>query len=109
MKEVKILSDVKQAKRLLPAWLAPFVAYLLMIIGQIFASFALLAFYLLLGSRLGMSRDIASLLRSNSFIQLSAFLFIALVVFACLYLLASDTIWGIAGIHSAWNFVQGNI
>lgn len=27
---------------------------------------------------------------------------------ACLYLLKTDTIWGVAGIHAAWNCFQGN-
>lgn len=25
------------------------------------------------------------------------------------YLLKTDNIWGVAGIHAAWNFAQGNI
>ena len=26
-----------------------------------------------------------------------------------LYLLKTDTVWGVAGIHGAWNFAQGNL
>ena len=26
-----------------------------------------------------------------------------------LYLLKNDTVWGVAGIHGAWNFAQGNL
>lgn len=30
-------------------------------------------------------------------------------IFACFYMLKTDNMWGLAGIHGAWNFVQGNI
>ncbi len=30
-------------------------------------------------------------------------------LFAALYMLRCDDIWGVCGIHSAWNFVQGNL
>lgn len=30
-------------------------------------------------------------------------------IFASLYMIKSGNIWGVAAIHSAWNFVQGNI
>jgi membrane protease YdiL (CAAX protease family) len=30
-------------------------------------------------------------------------------VFAALYLLRRGSIWGIAGVHAAWNFAQGNL
>ena len=26
-----------------------------------------------------------------------------------LYLFKTDTVWGVAGIHGAWNFAQGNL
>ena len=30
-------------------------------------------------------------------------------LFASLYLLWTDNVWGIIGLHAAWNFTQGNI
>ncbi|MGT2687177.1 CPBP family intramembrane glutamic endopeptidase [Streptococcus porcinus] len=30
-------------------------------------------------------------------------------IFLALYMLKTDNIWGVAGIHGAWNFTQGNI
>ncbi|GGE32095.1 CPBP family intramembrane glutamic endopeptidase [Streptococcus himalayensis] len=30
-------------------------------------------------------------------------------IFACLYLLYTDHIWGVAGFHAVWNFAQGNL
>jgi len=30
-------------------------------------------------------------------------------LFASLYLLRTDNVWGIIGLHAAWNFTQGNI
>ncbi|MEW4355152.1 type II CAAX endopeptidase family protein [Streptococcus pneumoniae] len=30
-------------------------------------------------------------------------------IFACLYLLYTDNIWGVAGFHAVWNFAQGNL
>ena len=30
-------------------------------------------------------------------------------VFMALYMLKTDNLWGVAGLHGAWNFTQGNI
>ena len=30
-------------------------------------------------------------------------------VFMALYMLKTDNLWGVAGLHGAWNFAQGNI
>ncbi|MDO4667202.1 MAG: CPBP family intramembrane metalloprotease [Streptococcus sp.] len=30
-------------------------------------------------------------------------------MFACFYMLKTDNMWSLAGVHGAWNFVQGNI
>ncbi len=47
---------------------------------------------------------------ANAGLTLLALLNLALFgVFAGLYMLRRDDIWGVCGIHSAWNYVQGNI
>lgn len=46
----------------------------------------------------------------NPGVTLLAFVNLVLYgVFAALYFLRTDNIWGIAALHSAWNFVQGNV
>ncbi|VTS16450.1 CAAX amino terminal protease family protein [Streptococcus porcinus] len=47
---------------------------------------------------------------SNDNINFYSVLSIIVVgVFLALYMLKTDNIWGVAGIHGAWNFTQGNI
>lgn len=46
----------------------------------------------------------------NDSVTLLAFVNLVLYgVFAALYFLRTDNIWGVAALHSAWNFVQGNV
>ena len=37
MQENRMFSDVEQAKRLTPAWLSPFLAVFLLVVGQLLA------------------------------------------------------------------------
>lgn len=52
----------------------------------------------------------AALHLMNNGVTLLAFVNLVLYgAFAALYFLRTDNIWGVAALHSAWNFVQGNV
>lgn len=59
----------------------------------------------------GLSAVVFSLLHiGNAGITLIAFINVALFgIFAGIYFLRRQSIWGIAALHSAWNFAEGNI
>ncbi|NYS32987.1 CPBP family intramembrane metalloprotease [Streptococcus danieliae] len=48
-------------------------------------------------------------LGNNNVTVLSILSIILSGVFMALYMLKTDNIWGVAGLHGAWNFTQGNI
>lgn len=48
-------------------------------------------------------------LANNHVTVLSILSIILSGVFMALYMLKTDNIWGVAGLHGAWNFTQGNI
>ncbi|MBA2795616.1 CPBP family intramembrane glutamic endopeptidase [Streptococcus porcinus] len=48
-------------------------------------------------------------LSNNNINFYSVFNIVVIGIFLALYMLKTDNIWGIAGIHGAWNFTQGNI
>lgn len=48
-------------------------------------------------------------LTNNNVTGLSILSIVLSGVFMALYMLKTDNIWGVAGLHGAWNFTQGNI
>ncbi|MBJ6746580.1 CPBP family intramembrane metalloprotease [Streptococcus sp. 121] len=48
-------------------------------------------------------------LANNHVTALSILSIVLSGVFMALYMLKTDNIWGVAGLHGAWNFTQGNI
>ncbi|MGT2948103.1 CPBP family intramembrane glutamic endopeptidase [Streptococcus devriesei] len=64
-----------------------------------------------LAAAVGISSSLFGLMHlANSHVTVFSILSIILSgVFMALYMLKTDNLWGVAGLHGAWNFTQGNL